>query len=80
MLGKERHTPVGPTQTKEQAEREDRTVILAGLLHDIGSLAVPKNRYSVLAKISCVVRAASMPLSPLDPRTGEIDYLQMAVS
>jgi hypothetical protein len=54
MLGKERQTPVGPTQTKEQAEREDRTVILAGLLHDIGSLAVPKNRYSVLAKISYV--------------------------
>jgi hypothetical protein len=36
MLGKGLHTPVEPTQTKEQAEREYRTVILAGLLQDIG--------------------------------------------
>lgn len=36
MLGKGLHTPVEPSQTKEQAEREYRTAILAGLLQDIG--------------------------------------------
>ena len=54
MLGKGLHKPVEPTQTMEQAEREYRTVILAGLLYYIGSLVVPNNRYSVLTKISYV--------------------------
>ena len=36
MLGKGLHKPLDPTQTMEQAERVYRTVILAGLLHDIG--------------------------------------------
>ena len=36
MLGKGLHKPVEPTQTMDEAEREYRTVILAGLLHDIG--------------------------------------------